>query len=65
MNTSVFTSHKDPIIDRDDLARANREWQARQPHAIPCGVPVPDNYTRDMPHEELWAWMRAQENFNR
>ena len=52
MNTPVFTSKKDPIIDADDLSRSNREW-LQQAQAIPCGVKVPLNYTRDMPHEEL------------
>lgn len=58
--TQTFTSKKQPPIDPDELARANREWQAQQ-NRLPCGVPVPPRFYPGMPIEQVWAWHRKLE----
>jgi hypothetical protein len=57
----TYTSKKEPMIDADALAEANRRWAADNGHAILCLAPAPPNYVRGMPSDLIWSWHRAQD----
>jgi hypothetical protein len=59
--TQTLTAKKEPLIDADALALANREWEDARTRLIPCGVLAPPNYRPGMPSAEIWCWHREQE----
>jgi hypothetical protein len=59
--THVLNAKREPLIEADELARANREWEVNHAKTIAGGVPAPPNFRVGMPVEEIWAWHRSQE----
>ena len=62
MNHLTHASKKEPEIDSDFLASANRRLAVENSHAIMCLAEAPRDYYPGMPSALIWEHHRRQED---